>query len=90
MGFLRQGIATTQFFLFGKKHCTQTGYINHIKQYTEPVQSATIVDANDPNNDGVDLSGKTFIISGANQGIGKEIATYVASKNVSNGRPHHR
>lgn len=82
MGFLRQGIATTQFFLFGKKHCTQTGYINHIKQYTEPVQSATIVDANDPNNDGVDLSGKTFIISGANQGIGKEIATYVASKNA--------
>eukprot|EP00970_Alexandrium_tamarense_P017435 scaffold9604_cov186-Alexandrium_tamarense.AAC.2 len=55
-------------------------YRNHT--YTEPVQSATIVDANDPNIDGVDLSGKTFIISGANQGIGKEIATYVASKNA--------
>jgi dehydrogenase/reductase SDR family protein 12 len=80
MGFLQQGIATTQFFLFGKKHCTKTGYLNHIKHYQDPVQPATIVDAG--LSDGIDLTGKTFLITGANQGVGKEIATYAAAKNA--------
>jgi len=83
LGLIRQGIASTQFFLYGKKHFTQTGYAKHIKGYTEPVQPATVVDLNDPLNDGVDLSGKTFLISGANAGIGREIATYAASKKAT-------
>ena len=58
----------------GKKVCTQTGYIKRVAQYQDPVQSAAVVD--DPGkSDGVDLSGKTFLITGANQGVGKEIAT---------------
>mmetsp|Transcript_13525 Transcript_13525/g.28570 ORF Transcript_13525/g.28570 Transcript_13525/m.28570 type:complete len:343 (-) Transcript_13525:6-1034(-) len=82
MRIIRQGIATTQFLLFGKKHFTQTGYLNHLKQYKDPVQSAAI--ATDPSNsDGVDLNGKNIIITGANQGIGKEIATYAAYKNAN-------
>lgn len=83
MGLIKQGIVTTQFFLYGKKHCTQTGYLKHVAQYTDPVQPAVVVDANDPSNDGVDLSGKTFLVTGANQGIGKEIATYAAAKNAT-------
>jgi len=83
MGLIKQGIVSTQFFLYGKKHCTQTGYLKHVAQYKGPVQSAAVVDLNDASNDGVDLSGKTFLITGANQGIGKEIATYAAAKNAT-------
>ena len=74
MGLIRQGIVSTQFFLYGKKVCTQTGYIKRVAEYHNPVQSAAVVD--DPSeSDGVDLSGKTFLVTGANQGVGKEIAT---------------
>lgn len=71
MGFIKQGIVSTQFFLYGKKHFTQTGYLKHVAQYKDPVQSAVIVDANDPKSDGVDLTGKVFMVTGANQGVSK-------------------
>jgi dehydrogenase/reductase SDR family protein 12 len=83
IGLIRQGIVSTQFFLYGKKNFTQSGYLRHVAQYDDPVQNAAVVDANDPNSDGVDLSGRTYLISGANQGIGREIATYAASKKAT-------
>ncbi|KAL7526029.1 hypothetical protein ACHAXR_002448 [Thalassiosira sp. AJA248-18] len=82
IGLIKQGVVSTQFFLYGKRHCTQTGYLKHVAQYKDPVQSAAVVPNNEP-ADGVDLSGKTFLITGANQGIGKEIATYAAAKNAN-------
>jgi len=83
MGVIKQGIVSSQFFLFGKKHFTQTGYRKHVAQYPNPVQPFAVVDAEDTTSDGVDLAGKTFLITGANQGIGKEIATYAAGKGAS-------
>lgn len=82
-GLIRQGIVSTQFFLYGKKHFTQTGYLKHASQYSDPVQSAAVVGVDDPSNDGVDLTGKTFLVTGANQGMGKEIATYAAAKKAT-------
>lgn len=82
-GFIKQGIASTQFFLWGKKHFTQTGYRQNIKSYTGPVQPQAVVALNDPRNDGADLEGKTLIVTGSNQGLGKEIALYAASKQAN-------
>lgn len=75
-----QSISSTQFFLYGKRHFTQTGYEKHVKKYTSSVQNSASIKRGDPGADGVDMAGKVVCVSGANSGIGKEIATYAASK----------
>jgi len=67
-----QFAATSQFYLFGRKHCTQTGYQTHRAAYSEP----TVLEE-------VDLTGKVYIVTGSNQGIGKEIAQYVATRGAT-------
>ncbi len=62
-------LTTLNWYYHGKSHFTQTGYDAHAAKY------------NDKNyHDGVNLSGKKFIVTGANSGLGKEITTYLASK----------
>ena len=75
-----QSISSTQFFLYGKRHFTQTGYQRHVKKYTEPVQSAAAIGIKAEGNDGFDLSGKVVVVTGANSGLGKQVATYCAAK----------
>lgn len=75
-----QTISTTNFYLFGRKHCTQTGYLLHLKNYASPAQTSATILPGQEGDDGVRMDGKVIVITGANSGIGKELATYVAAK----------
>lgn len=67
-----QFAATSQFYLYGKKHCTQTGWQLASENYAQP----TLLDD-------VSLDGKTFMVTGANGGIGYEISSYLAKKHAT-------
>lgn len=64
-----QFAATTQFFLYGKKHFTRTGWEAASKLYAQPDPLASF-----------NLAGRVYMVTGANQGIGFEIAKYLASR----------
>jgi dehydrogenase/reductase SDR family protein 12 len=60
------------FYTYGKGEFTRTGFEKHAKRYEDPAF-----------HDGVRLEGKTFMVTGANSGLGKEISRYLASKGAS-------
>jgi len=64
-----QAIATTRFFMHGRKHFTQTGWRQHSAAYGhgEDLKS-------------VDMTGRVSVVTGANSGIGREIAEFLASR----------
>lgn len=64
-----QGIVTTQFYLYGRQHFTRTGWESHSADYRRP----------DPLK-AIDLAGRRYVVTGANSGIGKEIAAFLARK----------
>jgi len=75
-----QAISTTQFYLYGKRHFTQTGYERHVQKYTDPVQTTAALGRGQPGADGVDLTNQVVVVTGANAGLGKQVATYAAAK----------
>ena len=54
--------------------------MKHKAKYNSPVQNSPIIKPGEEGADGVDLGGKVVIITGANSGIGKTLATYAAAK----------
>jgi dehydrogenase/reductase SDR family protein 12 len=66
-----QFAASSQFYLYGKKHFNQTGYLKHIKDY----KPAPCMES--------DLTGKVFMVTGANSGIGKEISSFLAKRKAA-------
>lgn len=63
----------------------RTGYLKHIASYyKEPPQSqAHFKLGRDAGADRVDLTGQTVVVTGANSGVGKQVATYVAAKGAT-------
>jgi len=59
-----QAISTSQWYVYGKRHFTQTGYLRHIKQYTEPVQASNTIRVGQTGEDGVNLGGKVVVVTG--------------------------
>ena len=68
MGMLTQFITSTQFYLFGRSRFTQTGWHKAAKKY---VQGEL---------DECKLQGKCYAVTGANSGIGRETAGFLASR----------
>lgn len=58
----------------------RTGYEKHIKKYGSSVQSSSAIKLGEEGADGVSMEGKVIVVTGANSGIGKELATYAAAK----------
>ena len=63
-----QFASTTQFYLYGKKYCTKTGW----KAASEKYASPDIL-----RSEGLSLEGRVYFLTGANSGIGFEIATFL-------------
>lgn len=66
--------ASSQFYLYGRSHCTATGYETHKKKYETP----DILE-----NESLNLEGNVYMVTGANAGCGREITKYLASKGAS-------
>jgi dehydrogenase/reductase SDR family protein 12 len=78
-----QGISTSQWFVYGRRNFTQNGYLRHVKNYNSPVQSRADICRGAEGADGVDMGGKCVVVTGANSGLGKQVATYAASKGAN-------
>jgi dehydrogenase/reductase SDR family member 12 len=68
-----QFAATTQFYLYGKKYFTKTGWEAAYEKYKYM----------DLLKENYYLSEKVFIITGANDGIGFEVCSYLAHKDAT-------
>jgi dehydrogenase/reductase SDR family member 12 len=58
----------------------RTGYTRHVQEYKDPVQSCASLTLDADGSDGVDWTDKVVMITGANSGIGYQMATYAAAK----------
>lgn len=71
MGF-GQFAATLQFYLYGRKHCTATGWKRASAKY-----------GGGADLEEVSLTGKVFAVTGANSGVGLSLTNFLAKKGAS-------
>jgi len=64
-----RGVMVTRFYTYGKQHFTQTGWAKNSAKYSEP----DVLEA-------MDLQKKRYVVTGANSGLGRMTAEYLASK----------
>ncbi|CAJ1351785.1 unnamed protein product, partial [Effrenium voratum] len=64
-----QAIATYRFYTYGRKHFTQTGWKAHSASYGNGQDLQT-----------KNLRGRVHVVTGANSGIGREIAEYLVGR----------
>jgi dehydrogenase/reductase SDR family protein 12 len=76
-------ISATQFYFYGRNHFTQTGYQLNKSKYKSPAQASPAIGIHENGADGVNLSGRVVVITGANSGVGKELSTYAAAKGAT-------
>jgi dehydrogenase/reductase SDR family protein 12 len=71
MGFW-QAVTATQWYILGRKHFTATGWerAQRSSAYRSQLEAA-------------DLAGKTYMVTGANSGIGREVAETIATRGGS-------
>ena len=55
---------TTKWFLHGRKHFRESGYISHKQEYNSPVQGEAKIGRGVDGADGVDLGGRSIVITG--------------------------
>eukprot|EP00420_Gonyaulax_spinifera_P019934 CAMPEP_0197920038 /NCGR_PEP_ID=MMETSP1439-20131203/88211_1 /TAXON_ID=66791 /ORGANISM="Gonyaulax spinifera, Strain CCMP409" /LENGTH=336 /DNA_ID=CAMNT_0043542221 /DNA_START=20 /DNA_END=1027 /DNA_ORIENTATION=+ len=66
---MSQLLTSLQFYFYGRRHFTRTGWLRHSKAYPSP----------DPLSS-YDLRGRAYVVTGANAGVGREITSYLAEK----------
>ena len=59
---------------------SRTGYTKHLSKYKCPAQKSPAIRIGQDGADVIDLNEKVVIVTGANSGIGKDVATYAAAK----------
>jgi len=75
-----QTIAAANFFYHGRRNYTQKGYLRAVEKYVSPVQDRASLAPGSPGSDTADMKNRVVVVTGANSGIGKELATYAAAK----------
>lgn len=62
---------------------SRTGYLKHVQEYTEPVQTSPHLRIGAEGADLADLTNKVVVVTGANSGVGKMVSTYCAAKGAT-------
>ncbi len=63
--------AATQFYLYGKRHFTASGWVRHSAKYDVSALER------------LDLRGKVYVVTGANSGIGLSLSEYLAGRGAT-------
>ena len=71
-GWLLRGAVATQFYLFGRQHFTQTGWLEASANYAVPDMLTE-----------ADLSAKVYIVTGATSGIGRKVTELLCDQGAT-------